>query len=366
MKKISVVVPCYNAHNYISRCLQSIDDQTYVQDGIGKIEVILVDDASTDDGATLGLIMEYEKKNPDNVVVIACETNSGPATARNTALKYATGDYVSFVDADDIMDRTMLSRMYDVMKLHDVDVVECSYKTFSDMKEIPMGSLEKEYTKKYANGSEEETDQKNNSSYLLKVETSGDRGRLILNSFKTAVWGRLYKKSFLDENAIYFPENMVYGEDNFFSGLSMLMCRSYYRIEDSLYYYYSNANGIIQRTNDNERIHQLVNIMKLYINELDLRGFLDDDNLVGTLSGFASEFEWYMIYKYFMDPVSFVISRKFPDWREQVSYFGKELLSFFPEAYNNVYLNSDKRWADYVTLLREADNTLSISASRTS
>lgn len=323
--KISIIIPCYNAENYIDRCLESIESQTYALD---CLEIILIDDASTD--ATYKHLLKFEEKYPENVLVIACEENSGPGTIRNTGLKYATGRYVSFVDADDAVDASMFKRMHDAMELYDVDIVECSYKSFLDMDGLFV--------------------EKRDNDYLLNIKTSQERGRFILNSFKTAVWGRLYKRSFLEDNALYFPEGMGYGEDNFFSGLSMLMCSSYYHIGDTLYYYYNNANGIIQKSGDNGRIGQLADIMELYIRELDARGFLD-----GGLAGYGMEFEWYMIYKYFMDPVSFVISRKMPDWREQAGYFGRKLLQYFPEAYNNVYMNGDARWADYVALLREAD-----------
>lgn len=323
--KISIIIPCYNAEKYIDRCLESLETQTY---GISSLEIILINDASTDN--TYEHLVRFEEKYPENVMVINCEENSGPATIRNIGLKYATGAYISFVDADDAVDALMFKRMYEAMKRYDVDVVECSYKSFCDVSELFV--------------------QKNDSDYLLNIKTSQERGRFILNSFKTAVWGRLYKKSFLDDNALCFPENMIYGEDNFFSGLSMLMCKSYYHIGDTLYYYFKNADGIIQKNNDNGRIRQLMDIMRLYINELDARGFLD-----GPISGYGMEFEWYMIYKYFMDPVSFVISRKLPDWREQVGFFASELLRYFPEAYNNAYLNNNERWKDYIDLLREAD-----------
>lgn len=72
MKKISVVVPCYNTAEYLDRCMQSILKQTI---GFENIEIILVDDASTDGGATLSLMMEYEKKYPDNIMVIPLEQN---------------------------------------------------------------------------------------------------------------------------------------------------------------------------------------------------------------------------------------------------------------------------------------------------
>lgn len=334
--KISVIIPCYNAENYIDYCLHSLECQTYVTKDMGDIEIILIDDASTD--GTYDRLLAFEQRYPENVLVVACENNLGPGTIRNIGLEYATGTYVSFVDADDVVDTTMLGRMYEIMKLYDVDVVECDYKTFSDITEL---SAEKPL---------DELSPQHSNSYLLRIEKPKDRGQFVLNSLKTAVWGRLYKKSFLNDNDIYFPENMIYGEDNFFSGLAMLFCKSYYKIGENLYYYYMNSNGISLRANDNERIQQLNDIMKLYIKELDARGFFDVPN--STLSGYVEEFEWYMIYKYFMDPVRFVLSREFSDWQEQSVYFGRELLRFFPKAYNNIYLNNDKALSDFALLLK--------------
>lgn len=318
-----MVIPCYNAENYIDRCLKSLESQTY---GIENMEIILVDDASTD--GTCGRLLRFEEKYPENVFVIACEENAGPGAARNTGMQYASGKYIAFADADDVLDVLMFERMCEAMRLYDVDIAECSYKTFSDGEEL--------FTEKRDN------------DYLIRIKTPEDRGRFILNSFRTAVWGRLYKKCFLEKNALFFPENIVYGEDNFFSGLTMLMCGSCYHIGDTLYYYYQNAEGLIRKRNDNGRIRQLAEIMDIYLRELDARRFLD-----GAMAGYGAEFEWYMIYKYFMDPVSFVISRQMPDWKEQVGFFKEELLQFFPEACCNLYLNRDKRWTDYVALLKD-------------
>lgn len=322
MEKISVVVPCYNAETYIDRCLKSLEAQTY---GIENMEIILVDDASAD--GTCGRLLRFEEKYSENVLVIACEKNAGPGAARNIGVQYASGEYIAFVDADDAAAPAMLEKLYEAVRTCDVDIAECSYKTFSDGECLFV--------------------EKRDGDYLLRPKTPEERGRLILNSFRTAVWGRLYKKSFLEENALFFPENIVYGEDNFFSGLTMLLCGACYHIGDTLYYYYQNAEGLIRKRNDDERIRQLADIMNLYLRELDARGFLD-----GKMAGYGAEFEWYMIYKYFMDPVSFVISRQMPDWKEQVGFFREELLRFFPEACYNGYLNQDRRWKDYVTLLK--------------
>lgn len=319
--KISVIVPCYHVENYIDRCLNSLEGQTY---GMENMELILIDDASGD--GTYGALLRFEEKYPENVLVVVCEKNAGPGTTRNIGLQYATGEYIAFVDADDIVDRSMFERMHGAMKEYGVDMVECGYSSFSDGDRL--------------------LTEKKDSDRLTRIRTPEDRGCFILNFFRTAVWGRLYQKRFLEENGLFFPETIRYGEDNFFSGLAMLLCGSCYHMGDTLYHYYRNANGIIRKQNDNGRIRQLADIMELYLAELDARGFLD-----GAMTGYSVEFEWYMIYKYFMDPVSFIISRQISDWKEQVGFFREKLLNYFPDAGRNLYLNRDKRWSDYVFLL---------------
>ncbi len=321
--KISVIVPCDRVENYIDRCLDSLKTQTY---GMENLEIILIDDASEDD--TRRRLLQFEEEHSENVLVIVCEDNAGPGTTRNLGLNYATGEYIAFVDADDIVDKSMFERMHGVMKEFGVDMAECGYRTFFDGEELSV--------------------EKRDDDRLMRIQTPEDRSRFILNSFRTAVWGRLYQRRFLEDNALFFPENMNYGEDNLFSGLAMLLCGSCYHIGDTLYYYYQNAEGLIRKRNDSGRIRQLADIMELYLTELDARGFLD-----GAMAGYGVAFEWYMIYKYFMDPVSFIISRQIPDWKEQVGFFRGKLLKYFPDAGRNPYLTRDKRWNDYVLLLND-------------
>lgn len=323
-EKISVIIPCYNAEAYIDRCLACIEKQTY---GMDSLEVILIDDASTDN--TCEHMLRFEKKYQDNVVIIECRQNSGPGSIRNIGMKYATGTYVTFMDADDMADVSMLQKLQTAIAAYDADIVECDYCSFTDA-DMPVTEVR-------------------GADSFIRITNPEERGRFILDSFKTAVWGRLYKRSFLEENSLHFPENMSYGEDNYFSGLLMLTCNAYVHIGETLYYYYQNSGGLIRKSGNDERIMQLADIMKLYIAELDRRGFLD-----GELAGYGREFEWYMIYKYFMDPVSFLISRNVSNWKKKVAYFGGELLKYFPEAYDNVYLNSNPRWSDYISLLKEA------------
>ena len=86
----------------------------------------------------------------------------------------------------------------------------------------------------------------------------------------------------------------------------------------------------------------------LFLEGIYRRGLFD-----GRLDECACEFEWYMIYKYFIDPVKFILSAKALGWKEEVQYLRRELLKFFPEAYYNAYLVGNPKWKEYAELLRQ-------------
>ena len=108
-EKISVIIPCYNAEQYIDRCLTSVVRQTI---GLSSIEIIAVDDASAD--RTLFKLLQWEEKYKENLMVIALEQNSGLGTVRNVALSYATGDYLFFLDSDDWIALNTFERLISV------------------------------------------------------------------------------------------------------------------------------------------------------------------------------------------------------------------------------------------------------------
>ena len=87
MAIISVIVPCYNVEKYVGRCIDSIINQSI---GIDNIELILVNDASTD--ATLDVLSGYEQMYPESIMVINCEQNGKQGTARNIGMMYSTGE----------------------------------------------------------------------------------------------------------------------------------------------------------------------------------------------------------------------------------------------------------------------------------
>lgn len=114
MNKISVIIPCYNVHSYITDCLNSVIHQTYK-----NIEIICIDDGSTDN--TLNLLQKFKNEYPSILSVISTRNQGAPA-ARNLGLKRAVGDYIQFLDADDVIAADKFEKQI-VGFNQDVDVV---------------------------------------------------------------------------------------------------------------------------------------------------------------------------------------------------------------------------------------------------
>lgn len=117
-KKISVIVPIYNVKKYLSHCINSILKQSYNQ-----LEIILIDDGSTDGS---GELCDQYARMDERIRVIHQE-NGGAASAKNTGLRIATGEYLSFVDSDDFLADEAYKYMVEQIELYHADVIQCSF-----------------------------------------------------------------------------------------------------------------------------------------------------------------------------------------------------------------------------------------------
>lgn len=116
---ISVIIPAYNIENYIKRSLKSVCEQTYT-----NLEIIVINDGSTD--STGGIIDEMASL--DSRIVPIHKQNAGVSAARNTGLDRATGDYIGFVDGDDIIDKDMYELLISNAIQYNADISHCGYK----------------------------------------------------------------------------------------------------------------------------------------------------------------------------------------------------------------------------------------------
>ena len=122
---ISIIIPVYNAKLYIERCIQSICNQTY-----SKIEIILVDDGSTDGSSD---ICDQIERKDQRIKVIHCK-NGGAASARNRGLDLAQGEYIMFVDSDDYIDLQLCQVLLDNLKRYHAECCICGYQIIEDKK----------------------------------------------------------------------------------------------------------------------------------------------------------------------------------------------------------------------------------------
>lgn len=226
-KKVSIIIPCYNADEYLIECLDSIFNQTIDK---SLYEVIIIDDKSTDD--SFDILTEYEKKYPNDIVFIPLEEHIGkPGVARNIAMQYARGTFIMFADSDDLLESDCLEIMVDKIEKTNCDIVSCGYSMFDKDGEIACDNLE---------NIEYDLSDINNLKLLFLSE--GNR---------TSAWGRIYRKDFLIDHNIHFSEDYHIAEDMFFWHNAMLNAQKTISIEPVLYRYRVKSDSIFHSLKTN-------------------------------------------------------------------------------------------------------------------
>lgn len=248
-KYISVIVPCYNVSSYLDRCINSLINQTI---GYEHLEMIFVNDASTDN--TLDVLLEYEKKYEDNIIVINCEKNGRQGTARNIGIRYASCEYIGFLDSDDFIHPAMYEELYNKAIEHDLDVVGCH----------SMKVMCEEDAKSPVNGG-------NDQYYLINSEET--RKNFIASWKPDGIWANIYRKEIIFNYDIWFPEGVVY-EDNYWGGLLMFCVNRVYVIDKVLHYYYFNAASTTASRNSKQHFDRLT-VEELLLAEYKKRGIYD-------------------------------------------------------------------------------------------
>lgn len=224
MKKVSVIIPCHNAVRWLPQCFLSLVGQTI---GIENLELIFVDDASTDDGKTWEMLQEFEQAYPDSILVIHLEENLRQGGARNTALSYATGEYLAFVDADDFVGEDFLKKVYACAKETNADVVQFEYFYYTE----------------HAGAVAPERSVKNERVYIEGAESR--KNFLVSEKITYGCWNKLYKHSVIQESGVRYAEHVVYEEPLFVYPL-LFYGNRFVIMEDRLYYYRQNMQGTMR------------------------------------------------------------------------------------------------------------------------
>lgn len=231
---ISVIIPLYNVERFIGKCLESLENQIYKD-----FEVLVIDDGSTDKSAMI--VNEYIEKNFLNIKLMQ-QKNAGVSVARNRGINEAMGDYLCFVDADDLIAPEYLNIMLNEFINTNCDLVFCGYKKVSE-----------EYT---INGFiQEKKGKKNINSYEAL------RG-FLYQDFVSGVWSLMVKKKIINKNDIRFSEGFRYSEDLEFIWKMLANSKNITILNDELYIY-RVRNGSAMSFVDNRRIDGFILIQGL-------------------------------------------------------------------------------------------------------
>ena len=228
MKKVSVIVPVYNAEKYLRECLDSLVNQT-----LKEIEIIVVNDGSKDN--SLSILREYEKKHKDKVIVIDNKENQGIGRTRNNGLKKATGEYIGFMDSDDYADLNMYEEYYEFAKKNKLDIATGYYtKLINNNKEV----FKNEYF--------EITNYQNNKN--------------IINLIDYGPANKIFKNNIIRENKILFEEKLKY-EDMPFVLKNVYHSNKIGHINKSLYCYRVHRNS--ETTTMDKRVFDMFEILNI-------------------------------------------------------------------------------------------------------
>lgn len=190
MYDISVIVPIYNAQKHINNCIESILRQNY-----NKFELILVDDGSTD--LTKSILENYSKKYSQ--IKLITKDNGGVSSARNIGIKHATGEWITFVDADDMLSSNYLSNLIKpIAEFPSIELIISGYKNVNSKNhEITQEVI---YNRKYSTNAIE--------CFFYNLN--------IFHFYPFFPYSKLYKTSIIKNHNIYFDEKMSLGEDRTF------------------------------------------------------------------------------------------------------------------------------------------------------
>ncbi|MBW3091722.1 glycosyltransferase [Bifidobacterium sp. 82T10] len=241
----SIIVPVYNVERYLDECISSIVDQTY-----RNLDIIIVDDVSPD--RCPELCDRWEEKDK-RIRVIHRERNGGLSAARNSGIDARRGEYVSFVDSDDVIAPKMIETLVNDALAYDADIVSCGAdKVSEDLKTViaPMAPATRTFT----------------------GEQALDEFLYCTGTILDCAWGKLYRSALLDKSdTLRFPIGLS-SEDYYFNAMAFHLSRRVYAEGQTLYQYRMRPGSITNSTFSSHSFDRIA-IGELIIGQLHALGY---------------------------------------------------------------------------------------------
>lgn len=268
---VSIVIPVYNVENFLEKCIYSVMAQTY-----SNLEIILVDDGSPDNCPQICDLF----KERDNRIKVIHKENGGLASARNAGMNIAVGDWIYFLDSDDMILPCTIEHMINAGADSDVDLVFSSFKSISS--------------------SNVELNDCNNG--LKKVYSREELQKIfLLRKVVVLAPGTLYKRSFLINNDLKYKK-IPWSEDQHFVWRVLALLNKAIYLDEPLYLYYRREGSIMTATKTEKIAESYKSICELqsYYKDSYIGKFLVSRWVMGSLNAAAilTDFNgWKELYK---------------------------------------------------------------------
>lgn len=212
--KISLIIPVYNSEIWLPSCLNSLLSQT-----LREIEILCIDDGSTD--SSHDILEHYAQK--DSRIVIFTQPNAGASSARNKGLEMAKGQYIGFVDSDDLIHASFCEKLWNIAESTKADMVFCDY-MLGDEKEKALSF--------------------DIQSFMVASEFF-EMVPSLFSHFPFAIWNRIIRKSLLNRYQIRFDCELSDAEDFCFHYMTIPFCVSLAHVHEKLYYYRQRSRSLM-------------------------------------------------------------------------------------------------------------------------
>lgn len=308
MPEVSIIVPVYNAAATLCKTVDSIQNQTF-----RDWELILIDDCSKDESKKICDEFALADKR---IRVIAHKKNSGPSAVRNTGLKNASGEFIVFVDSDDLISKDYLQQLLSAQKKYQADIIWCNYA------DVIVGNSP--------------VNTNHNIPCFQKISKE-----FLLNLFLQNTVGlgstcnKLYRKSFILRNKIEFNEERVRAEDWEFNLMLFDCSPIVYAIPDVLYYYIHQNKSSVMASYRSKDLKLMIRSHNLLKNIFESNGFDLNIQALNT-SLFVSILGNLQLYIKAVNPnysdfFKMIRNETFQQTVENLNY--KELSNFFRVSY---------------------------------
>lgn len=277
--EISVIIPAYNTEEYIEKAIESALNQS-----ISNIEVIVVDDGSTDNTVPVTKQLQVQDKR---LKLLINDQNLGVSKTRNRALAEAQGNWIAVLDSDDWYARERLDRLLQVARTENADIVADDLHLIRDGESSPWATLLRQGKAQFS------STRQVSPVYFVETDTYGKPG-LHLGFSKP-----LFKKSFLTENNIWYNPALQGPEDFWFLLDCLVQGARFFLVPEPYYYYRSRPNSLI-RQSSLERLEKELATTHTFLGKEAVK---DNPNLVRVLLNNAKVLTTYRNYYSVIEPL---------------------------------------------------------------